>query len=648
MAWNIQVRTNTGTNVTSAMVSLRPFAPGEQPYPPVQLPSDTSSVTHRHQTGGVYERLDMAPNPEAGGDWVLVVSADGHSTVVQPVNIGTTGGKPLARTVTPTRHQALSVSIPNKTVVAGSTGPGATFVVTLYPRSEVVMVAGADFHAGESQPGNDGVPSQVQYRRDLLSRTIPTGGSSPSIDEGTHVVVFSLEEAWMRVFVRATGSHWLLIGDRYDIYSVVRVYEYLSSVGQLAPETVREVSFFSHAWQEGPILRRTRDHLPFSTRRRDDNDQDARRKDFDIPNISAWQAIPQALAPQGDWRIWGCFSSPRIVTLAAFLNANGPNAGFKQLISVDKHKLYTIENTNGAIADQACMEYLRMRGYAAGASSVLGNSVRVYGPPPGTWTRYNRQRFWVPWNETAAENGDSQSFATMNQFLSQRFMTRYQHDADGYMNYTALETDNVPAVRPNSQYICIVDVADSRWLYFHHYPRITLVAGSGTPSLTSTAISDVRPIVPGAVPPVPGGISGTIHRLSTGGIVLDCFVVAEDVSSSGEGGLRVFEMKHSNGNPEGIKKEWRPNHRVELLAQSATIGKPVSILYWEVPAGGSVGIAKPGQSPQSSLRAWATPVQFAGQLDLATTGLAPGTYVVRCFDRLNALLGESADSFTLS
>ena len=651
--YHVQVRNHLDKLVDTATVSLRKVF--SLYYPPEQDTHDPQSVSHEPKGGGWYSKLNAAPSPASGELWVLIVSAPRFSTVVQPVRIGTPVSPSTTLPLIPEPRQALTVSFPGHGVVAPG-GHKPTALVKLLPASEVVMVAGHGFETHESSAGSDKVPSQVAYRRNMLFHPFAAGAAQPHIDEGTHVLVYSMldsraqRSSWLRVFVRALGAQWLLIGERYDITSVTQIYEHLNDVGTRAPRSVREVSFLGHAWLRGPILTDTIDNKVDYLRERDGADRDPRPKDFDPPNLSRWSSLPTALHPEGHWRVWGCYSSPRMVRLAALLTRSGRNAGFGQLRSADKHGRVTVENANGRIAEQVYWQHLLMFGYASRASRLLANTHHVYGTAPGTWTMYNQQKFYVPWGDPPylTAPADQGSFRAIQAYLSTTLQQYFQRDSDGFLNYSQLAGKDIPSVPPSSQYICVIEAPSRQWaVYFHHYP---LLAGTGTgpPSVTSRVLPDVSDLLSGVAPPIPVGMPGTIHVISEGRVPRDCFIVVEDALPNAEGGLRVFRMNHINGAPGSVGTEYRPHHRVRALATSVKAGTPVWVRYWEVPAGGTVTIAELNCSAQDFCEIVPIPQAIAGEVDIRTTGLKPGLYVVRCYDGAHALLGESHDPIDVS
>ena len=643
MSWDVQVFDHQGMAITKSQVSLRPRP--SLPYPHEQHATDPQSVTHEHVTNGLYRRRAGSPDPVSGGDWILIVSAAGQSTVVQPLTISQPTGKPLVQKVKPHPRQAVTVSIPNATVVAGKGGPGATFLTALFPASEVDLLTGKDFQTNEDAPGNHAVPSQVAQRMHDLFRPLATNSPQPFIDEGTHVLVYSMKDEWLRVFVRSVDDRWLLIGEDYGIDSTTQVYQRLSSVGLDRPGTVREVTFLAHAYQKGPILVDTYDNQPTWVRERDSRDRDPRTKDFDPPNLTNWPLLPQALHPEAEWRVWGCYSSPRLVALAAFLNARGALAGFRQVVSVSKSGMTTVENVNGPIADQTYMMFLRVKGYAARAASELGPKVNVYGPPPGTWTKYNQQRFWVPWDDP--NTNDKPSFDTIKAYLEHRLGGHFQTDGSGYLDYTQVESFRVPPAPMSSEYIRVEERGGEWRVEFFQYPVIELAGRRGPPAITSARVPDVSTLLATLGSGVPVGTPGTVHVLSERGVPRDCFVVAEFRSAIGNG-LHVVAMTHRGGVPLLPATEYRPHHRVRPLAATVAVGATLTARYWEVPPGGSVGFALENTADARGLNQEPTPTRFSGEVDLQTTGLTRGArYVVRCYYH-GTLFGESQPVVTLT
>jgi hypothetical protein len=92
-----------------------------------------------------------------------------------------------------------------------------------------------------------------------------------------------------------------------DSISVSDVYDYLADVGAKRPNTIKELTIFSHAYAGGPILVNSKD-LSGSNTARDMLDKDPRaRKDFTAANMQLDQ-FSKAFATDATSIVWGCIA----------------------------------------------------------------------------------------------------------------------------------------------------------------------------------------------------------------------------------------------------------------------------------------------------------------------------------------------------
>jgi hypothetical protein len=94
------------------------------------------------------------------------------------------------------------------------------------------------------------------------------------------------------------------------VMSIMDVYHYVEQIGKKDPGTLVELSIFSHALYEGPILVNSYDHTDGN--KRDDNDKDGRhKKDFIPPNMApdGLSSFQKAFARGGSVWVWGCDAS---------------------------------------------------------------------------------------------------------------------------------------------------------------------------------------------------------------------------------------------------------------------------------------------------------------------------------------------------
>lgn len=123
-------------------------------------------------------------------------------------------------------------------------------------------------------------------------------------------------------YEKALGSdgepHYTFKDGQRGTMSILDVYKAVQKVGVDAPNTLFELSFFSHAWMGGPILVNSNDDGRFSTgniqlrllssNARDPDDMDPRVKDFSAPTMDARALANFQTAFHSDgyvW-IWGC------------------------------------------------------------------------------------------------------------------------------------------------------------------------------------------------------------------------------------------------------------------------------------------------------------------------------------------------------
>lgn len=128
-----------------------------------------------------------------------------------------------------------------------------------------------------------------------------------------------------------TGSdtRYVFKDGQFGVMSVLDVYSQVQAVGRDAPGTLRELSFFSHAWHGGPILVNSFDdgvlHVPNPFAggppvpmplgsARDPDDMDPRTKDFRAPTMGApdLARFRSAYHVDGHSWNWGC-AFPRVI-----------------------------------------------------------------------------------------------------------------------------------------------------------------------------------------------------------------------------------------------------------------------------------------------------------------------------------------------
>jgi hypothetical protein len=93
--------------------------------------------------------------------------------------------------------------------------------------------------------------------------------------------------------------------------SVLALYSYIRSIGDIAPGSLVELHFFTHGWREGPILIDTdqSDQYEGNQKQRDPKDKDPRNKDFDIPDVLSGKngiRFRKAFSSKALVKLWGC------------------------------------------------------------------------------------------------------------------------------------------------------------------------------------------------------------------------------------------------------------------------------------------------------------------------------------------------------
>jgi hypothetical protein len=157
--------------------------------------------------------------------------------------------------------------------------------------------------------------------------TYPSGKRTESVSRTSPFVPIVLSH------YNRTGSgtdiHYEFKDGQTGVMSAVDVYAAVRSVGSSDPGTLRELSYFSHAWHGGPILVNSFDDglvagppsvpggpptlLPVGAAR-DPDDKDPRAKDFTPPTMSVAELtlFQDAYHADGHSWVWGC-AFPRVI-----------------------------------------------------------------------------------------------------------------------------------------------------------------------------------------------------------------------------------------------------------------------------------------------------------------------------------------------
>jgi hypothetical protein len=160
--------------------------------------------------------------------------------------------------------------------------------------------------------------------------TFPGGKRTDKITKLSPSPFKAISKANYDATVSGGETHYHFKDGQKGIMSITDIYEAVQKVGINAPNTLVELSFFSHSWMGGPILVNSFDDgsftinlPPFSTPislplpggMRDPDDMDPRAsKDFVPPTMDATQLgnFKKAFHSDGHVWIWGC-AFPRLV-----------------------------------------------------------------------------------------------------------------------------------------------------------------------------------------------------------------------------------------------------------------------------------------------------------------------------------------------
>lgn len=129
MSWDVHVKGPTGAPIVNASVCVVSGV-GLSGYPFATL-----AVTHMHvlASPGVYVPLPGSTMPSSSGDWLLVVRADKHSTVVQPIHVEV-GVPSIGFRVSAPKAEALTVVMPACAAGQGAQALPSKSQCTRYPK----------------------------------------------------------------------------------------------------------------------------------------------------------------------------------------------------------------------------------------------------------------------------------------------------------------------------------------------------------------------------------------------------------------------------------------------------------------------------------------------------------------------------------
>jgi len=138
---------------------------------------------------------------------------------------------------------------------------------------------------------------------------------------------------------RDGDGEWTFNEEQEGFLSITHVYAAVREIGVDSPNTLHELSIFSHSFIGGPILVNS-DQINTSGGHRDIHDLDARFHDFQLPrmSISHQTQFANAYHPDGHNWIWGCFAAIPFRGIMRELMAQ-PNFRSTGLLDSEKFRL---------------------------------------------------------------------------------------------------------------------------------------------------------------------------------------------------------------------------------------------------------------------------------------------------------------------
>lgn len=448
--WHVVVQDDAGKPVTDARVVLvqESVRTGKDfPYP-------TIPATHAHATGGKYE--PVAPIIAMEGDWLLIVTRNAKSPVIQPLTLQQRNEEwvvsPRSGLVATLRLAIDVAKVKDRTVRR------ASFTAVLYPSSELVFVAGVDYFS-KGVVHRQFAESRMRILR--MAKTIDNGAMQSLFACDERAQVFLALPAsgpkLIEIARKQLGPRTIAEGNSEDIrpgmnhltdpakdVSVVHCYKYLAHVGQTEPKRVKEAGLFSHSWKGGPILYNTKESAAYpASDARDPNDLDARSKDYRAVNTEGWGDMKQAFANRATFRIWGCSATRHTRRKMIEMNRRRHKDGTFFTVHTDEEGhgggppvLWTDERLTPELLRWQLDQELRNESYMGAAARWLGAAATVYGAPPGAgsdlWSNGGVQ--WMMINTTTyAEN-----YTYLKRELAPEFETTSGAHDGGYVNYSKL------------------------------------------------------------------------------------------------------------------------------------------------------------------------------------------------------------------
>jgi hypothetical protein len=528
--WIVHVIDDAGEGVSGAEVSLVREseivkATIDAGIVPRKGTSGANLPTLADGNSGFYRLVSELKSPE--GDWRLIVRKHGKSLVVQPFKIAASskgGFATLPRNLAPKGADLEAASVEIKTTHP-SGDSRTTFKVRLQPASEIVLVTGTQY----SNPGEP-LRTFAEGRRDLLA-----GDKVPAdrrVDDGTIVTLWSLDDRRTLFFVKAKGTtlQWLLVHevkktgtpakpvvpgapwpdkpDRNTRAIAIHpddVYLYLSNIGGDMAQRgrVREVSIFSHAFGDGPILYNTFDRTGSGILTRDADDYDCRTKDWDSSQLAFHIHVDQAMAKTGRWHIWGCNSNPDLVGATGAANASrsqGKSETELFAVNVKTSKRRYEASVDRLSVRHRHLQWLRATTEPRSYPGMLVAALKcdVFAALPGTWSNFGKssRTMFVDLDTGGQSWTIIEAYHKAEPGLKGLFKPTSGIDGTRYVNYKPYTSLAMPTLAPRSDEYELWDFgsgSDARCIVRFRGGKTFPKEGHST--ATVTAMSDVGSIV---------------------------------------------------------------------------------------------------------------------------------------------------------
>lgn len=523
--WIVKVTDEGGAAITNAEISLAPESEIDSDTLDAEViprvgRSQSALPLMAHQADGTYRLPSPLTNPS--GEWRLVVRSERRSTVVQPVVIAASsqGGFATSPRNLDSKGPAVEVATVEIATHHANGDSTTTFKVKQLPASEVVLLSGTQYSA-EAQ--KEPLRTFAEGRRDLLA-----GASVPAdrrIDDGTIVSLWSLDDRTTFFFVKARGSKlaWVLVhqlakarqpdkpitpgkkwpkkpdaSSRGMAIHPKDLYGYLHAIGKSSAMSgrVREVSIFSHAYNDGPILYNTFDTAGGAGR--DPKDFDCRTKDWEQPELAAHDDATKAMHSKGRWHIWGCNTNPELVQMSSSANLSR-----QQKLADDE--LFMVHHDRGDRRFEARIDRRKVlrfhlewltgrdpREYRSYAGMLLG-ALRcdVFAALPGTWSNFSKA------NRTMHVDAGPTAWPFIEKYYKEEpalknvFKPSTGIDGERYANYRDFAAVNFPTVKPRSAQYEFYQFLDPKKFCAIRLHGGQLFKQDGVATLTSMRIPDV-------------------------------------------------------------------------------------------------------------------------------------------------------------